>query len=45
MRRALWIIAIVAIVFAAVLAVAGCKVEPQGGEVPTGVTVTIPEGL
>jgi hypothetical protein len=45
MRRALWIIAIVIIVLAAVLAVAGCKVDsPQGG-VPTGVTVTIPEGL
>jgi hypothetical protein len=45
MRRALWIITIVVMVGAAMLAVAGCQVDPPETGVPAGVTVTIPEGL
>jgi hypothetical protein len=45
MRRALWIITVVVMLCASMLAVNSCQVDSQEGGVPVGVTVTIPEGL
>jgi hypothetical protein len=44
-KRLFYIIAIVVLFSALLFLFSGCQVDPQQNQVPSGVTVTIPEGL